>query len=154
MDERAMQGGLAQRLRCWAALLLLACAGAAGAQQVVAVNHADAHAIEGVIRGQLAAFAANDAAKAFSYAAPGIRRTFGTPDNFMHMVRVSYPVVYRPAAVLFLKAEAAGEEILQPVQMTDHDGQLWIALYTMQRQRDGKWLTGGCRLARSEAKVT
>ncbi|HEY4375374.1 MAG TPA: DUF4864 domain-containing protein [Burkholderiales bacterium] len=140
-------------LRGWVALLLLAFMGAAAAQQP-AVNSADARAIESVIRGQLAAFAADDAAKAFSYAAPGIRRTFGTADNFLHMVRVSYPVVYRPAAVLFLKAEAADGEVLQPVQMTDRDGQLWIALYSMQRQRDGKWLTGGCRLLHSEAKVT
>lgn len=137
----------------WLAALLLVCAGAAAAADTP-VKGADARAIEGVIRGQLDAFAADDAAKAFSFAAPGIRRTFGDAATFMHMVRMSYPVVYRPAAVLFLKPEALGAEILQPVQMTDRDGQLWIALYNMQRQPDGKWLTGGCRLVRSEAKVT
>ncbi|HEX4329866.1 MAG TPA: DUF4864 domain-containing protein [Burkholderiales bacterium] len=128
-------------------------AGAVGAQDAP-VSKGDAGAIEKVIRAQLDAFAADDAAKAFSFAAPGIRQSFGTPDNFMQMVRMGYPVVYRPAAVVFLKPSAVGREVFQPVQMTDHEGQLWIALYNMQRQPGGNWLTGGCRLLRSDGKVT
>jgi hypothetical protein len=137
----------------WTGALLLACAGAAGAQEA-AMSRADTSAIETVIRGQLAAFAADDAPKAFSFAAPGIRRSFGTAENFMEMVRTGYPVVYRPAAVVFLKPETDGHEVLQPVQMTDKEGQLWVALYVMQRQTGGKWLTGGCRLVRSKGSVT
>ena len=59
-------------------------------------------AMRAVIEAQLAAFAADDAARAFSYAAPGIREVFGTPDRFLAMVRSGYPVVYRPASVTFL----------------------------------------------------
>ncbi|MDB5804140.1 MAG: hypothetical protein JWN73_1462 [Betaproteobacteria bacterium] len=137
----------------WVGAFMLACAGAAGAQDA-AMSGADTKAIESVIRGQLDAFAADDAAKAFSFAAPGIRRSFGTAENFMNMVRNGYPVVYRPAAVVFLKPETDGKEVLQPVQMTDKEGQLWVALYIMQRQAGGKWLTGGCRLVRSKGSVT
>ena len=141
------------RLLYWTGVALILCAGAARAQEAP-VSKGDAGAIEKVIRAQLEAFAADDAVKAFSYAAPGIRQSFGTPDNFMQMVRIGYPVVYRPAAVAFLKPSVVGSEVYQPVQMTDREGQLWIALYNMQRQPGGNWLTGGCRLMRSEGKVT
>ena len=119
-----------------------------------AVSGTDAVAIQGVIRAQLDAFAADDAPRAFSYATPGIQGMFGTPDNFIAMVRKGYPVVYRPSSVVFLKPEADGGQVLQAVQMTDADGQLWIALYTMQRQPGGGWLTNGCRLGRSQGRVT
>jgi len=142
------------RLR-WFLLFLFgaALAGPAGAQEAQ-VGGADARAIEQVIRAQLDAFASDDAGKAFSYAAPGIRRAFGTPENFIAMVRHSYPVVYRPAAVNFLKPEIVDRQVLQPVRMTDNDGTLWIAIYTMQRQPGGVWLTNGCRLGRTQGQVT
>jgi hypothetical protein len=134
-------------------LFVAGLAGPAGAQEPQ-VGGADARAIEQVIRAQLDAFASDDAGKAFSYAAPGIRRAFRTPENFIAMVRHSYPVVYRPAAVTFLKPETAGREVLQPVRLTDNDGTLWLAIYTMQRQPGGAWLTNGCHLGRTEGQVT
>jgi hypothetical protein len=144
----------------WSCLLLLTgllLANQAPAQNAApetAVSREESAAIQQVIRAQLDAFAADDAAKAYSYASPGIRGMFRAPEIFIGMVRQGYPVVYRPASVVFLKAEKDGEEILQPVQMTDAEGQLWIALYTMQRQSGGNWLTNGCRLGRSQGRVT
>jgi hypothetical protein len=137
-------------------LLLLASAGFAGVApaQEPQVPEADAKAIEAVIRAQLAAFARDDAGKAFSYASPGIRQMFGKPETFLAMVRTGYPVVYRPAAVAFLKPSGGGADAIQPVRMTDAEGTLWIAIYLMQRQADGSWLTNGCRLQRSEGQVT
>jgi hypothetical protein len=70
------------------------------------------------------------------------------------MVRTSYPVVYRPATVVFLKPAGEGTDVVQPVRMADAEGTQWIALYLMQRQGDGTWLTNGCRLARSEGQIT
>jgi hypothetical protein len=119
-----------------------------------AVGSTEAQAVQQVIRAQLAAFAADDADKAYSYASPAIRGVFPTAEIFMHMVRNGYPVVYRPASVAFLKPEKDGDEILQPVQMTDAEGRVWIALYTMQRQGNGTWLTNGCRVARGRSQVT
>jgi hypothetical protein len=143
----------------WLALWLALCSGAALAQapagpSVPAVSGAEAKAVQQVIRAQLDAFAADDAPKAYSYASPSIRGVFPSADIFMHMVRNGYPVVYRPASVAFLKPEKEGDEILQPVQMTDEEGRVWIALYTMQRQASGAWLTNGCRLARGKGQVT
>ena len=64
----------------------------AGAQ----VSDSDRNAIRQVIENQLAAFQRDDGSEAFSYASPGIQRRFGTPDNFMAMVRSGYAAVYRP----------------------------------------------------------
>lgn len=118
------------------------------------ISEADTRALQAVIRAQLDAFAADDAAKAYSYASPGIRGAFRTPEIFMEMVRRGYPVVYRPASVVFLAPEHHGRDVLQPVQMTDKDGVVWLALYLMQRQGSGVWLTNGCQIARSRGQVT
>ena len=118
----------------------------ASAQSAVAPG--DARAVREVIEAQLDAFRRDDAARAFSLAAPGIRESFGSPENFMDMVRRSYAVVYRPKSVAFEAPLYIDGEIVQPVRMTDAEGRGWLAVYPMERQPDGSWRTNGCRLAR------
>jgi len=134
-----------------AALLLLLAPLFAAAQ---AVSAADARAVREVIEAQLDAFRRDDAARAFSYAAPAIRETFGSAENFMAMVRAEYAVVYRPHSVSFDAPEMAGGELVQPVRMVDAEGRAWIALYPMERQSDGAWRINGCQLARLPARET
>lgn len=133
-----------------ALLLALACASLlpAFAQRAhaPAVTEDDMRAAQQIVRAQLAAFAADDADTAFAYATPAIRQMFGTAAQFMRMVRGAYPVVYRPASVVFLKPEAADGELVQPVQMTDPSGTPWLAVYRLQRQQDAQWRIGGCVL--------
>ena len=112
----------------------------------------DAAAVREVIEAQLDAFRRDDAQRAFSFAAPGIREQFGTAENFMQMVRTSYAVVHRPRSVKFEKLEVVDDQVFQPVRMTDADGQAWIAIYGMERQPDGSWRINGCRLARLSEK--
>jgi len=112
------------------------------------IPEADAQAIRSVIEAQLAAFAADDAEKAFSFASEGIRQTFGTAQVFIAMVKLNYSVVYRPASVSFLDPEQVDDNVMQPVEMSDEDGTLWLALYRMQRQPDQSWRIGGCILKR------
>jgi hypothetical protein len=97
-----------------------------------------------VVQGQMDALAKDDARKAFSYAAPGIREKFGSPEAFLSMVRKQYPVVHRPAAVAFLKAQTDGESVIQRVQMTDQAGAQWLATYQLDRQKDGSWKISAC----------
>ena len=68
---------------------------------------ADARKVRAVVQAQLDAFAHDDAARAFSYAAPNIRAMFGSAERFRARVRHAYPVVYRPASVAFLVPGAA-----------------------------------------------
>ena len=64
----------------------------------------DKSTFQTIITGQLEAFRADDGARAYSYAAPMIRRTFPTPDTFMAMVQKGYPPVYRPRSYRFGEA--------------------------------------------------
>ena len=122
--------------------------------QAPGVTPEDARAVRTVIQAQLNAFRRDDAALAFSYAAPGIRATFGSAENFMEMVRAQYPVVYRPASVEFESLLLSEGEVVQAVRFTDARGQAWQALYPMQRQADGTWRIGGCYLQRAAGKQT
>jgi hypothetical protein len=119
----------------------------------VAVSAAEAKQVRAVIEAQLKALAADDAELAFSLAAPRIRAMFGTPDNFIEMVRTGYPVVYRPASVAFLMPERDAQSIVQGVHLTDADGTLWLALYHLERQPDKRWRISGCEVARAEGRV-
>ena len=108
----------------------------------------DRAAVRSVIEGQLAAFAADDAEQAFSYASETIQATFITARNFMDMVRIAYPVVYRPASLIFQVPVMTSEEVWQTVQMRDATGMDWTALYTLKRQTNGIWKINGCVLRR------
>lgn len=119
------------------------------------VVRADARAIRAVVEAQLAAFAADDAERAFSYAAPAIRTMFGNAEKFVAMVRQGYPVVYRPASVAFLVAET-GEagKLLQRVRMTDAQGGSWNVLYELERQADRAWRITACVAVRASGTTT
>ena len=139
-----------KRLVC--AVLLAAAPFLAWAQPYL--SGPEAAAVREVIEAQLDAFKRDDAQRAFSFAAPGIRQMFGTAENFLQMVRSSYGVVYRPQSVKFEKFEVVDDEVFQPVRMTDAQGQAWIALYAMERQPDGSWRINGCQLARLTGRET
>jgi hypothetical protein len=110
-----------------------------GLAQAAPVKPADAKAAQAVIQAQLNAFAADDAKRAFSYAAPSIRTQFGTADNFLLMVRQGYPMVYRPANVSFAKPEMISGRLVQTVQFSDLEGAEWVATYHLERQRNKSW---------------
>lgn len=54
--------------------------------------------------------------------------------------------VDRPASVSFLGLVVMSGDVVQPVQVTEGGGTVWVAYYAMQRQRDGTWRTSACRL--------
>jgi hypothetical protein len=118
------------------------------------VSRADARQVRAVIESQLAAFAADDARRAFSFAAPGIRKMFGSPERFLTMVREGYPVVYRPTSVTFPQPERNGADIVQAVQMKDSEGVLWLAVYELQRQADRSWRISSCIAMPYEGRTT
>jgi hypothetical protein len=118
-----------------------------------AFSEADRAAVQSTIERQLEAFRADDAATAYSFAAPSIKDRFTSEAIFMEMVRQGYPPVYRPRAYSFgeLKEGAAGLE--QVVDITDGEGVQWTALYTLERQADGTWKITGCFLLKKPGEV-
>ena len=113
---------------------------------LAAVNGADMLEIRTVIQRQMDAFRRDDARGAFALVSPGVQQAFRTPERFLDVVRLAYRAVYRPGAIAFRDALVLGEEVVQPVQITDRAGDAWVAYYSMQRQRDGSWKTNGCHL--------
>ena len=118
------------------------------------VSAADARGVKTAVQGQLAAFAADDARKAYSFAAPSIQAMFGSPDRFMAMVRAQYPMVHRAAAVSFFQPQAEGDAVVQRVQVTDAAGRAWVATYLVQRQKDKSWRIGGCVVAPAQPRLS
>jgi hypothetical protein len=114
---------------------------------------ADEKTVRTVVEAQLAAFAKDDAVKAFSYAAPSVREAVGTADAFLTMVRRDYPVVYRPASVAFLKAEGKDDDVVQRVQMLDASGNSFLAIYSLQRQKGNVWRITGCAVVENKGRM-
>ena len=117
-----------------------------------ALTGADRTAIVRIIRDQMAAFRRDDGVAAFSYAAPRIRRQFGSAENFMRMVRTGYQPVYRPRRVEFLDLVNTKGQWVQKVGVVGPGGEEVTALYLMKRQKEGGWKIGGCVLVRPEGK--
>lgn len=114
---------------------------------------ADEKSVRTVIENQLAAFAKDDAVKAFSFAAPNVRQAAGSPAAFMTMVREGYPVVYRPASVAFLKPEGKDDDAVQRVQMLDAAGDSWLAIYSLQRQKNKTWRITACTVVENKGRM-
>jgi hypothetical protein len=135
------------------AMLCLLAPMPAGAKTLAA---SDVSAVRKVVEAQLAAFAADDAERAFSYASRGIRAQFGDATTFMAMVRSGYPMVVRPAAVSFFlpqaESGAAPFTVRQDVQFRDREGRLWMATYTLERQADAGWRISGCTVVADNGK--
>ena len=113
----------------------------------------DIAAAQGVIRSQEQAFSRDDAAAAFSFAAPAIQEIFQLPEIFLGMVRGSYAPVYRHKSFEFGEARIADGGIAQRVHIVDDDGVAWEALYTLERQPDGSLKITGCSLLKAGQAV-
>jgi hypothetical protein len=109
----------------------------------------DVSAAQKIIRSQEQAFSQNDAAAAYSYAAPAIQQMFSDPDTFMSMVQNSYAPVYRHRSFEFGEGRAADGQIAQRVHIIDADGEPWEALYTLEQQPDGSLKITGCSLLKT-----
>lgn len=131
-------------LLAWPVALALALAALAPTLSAQVQDEPEAQAVRAVVQAQLAAFAAGDAERAFSYASPGIRERFGSADSFMAMVVQSYPMVVRPISVAFLRPRSDRGIVVQPVQLRDGAGRPWIAYYGLSREADGGWRINGC----------
>ncbi|WP_441234029.1 DUF4864 domain-containing protein [Bradyrhizobium sp. 930_D9_N1_4] len=106
----------------------------------------DVSAAQRVIRSQEQAFARDDAAAAYSHAAPAIREIFPAPDIFMSMVQNGYAPVYRHKSFEFGESKSEGNSVSQHVRIVDADGNAWEALYTLELQPDGSYKITGCSL--------
>lgn len=113
----------------------------------------DVAAAQSVIRAQEQALGRDDAATAYSFAAPAIRQLFPEAGIFMSMVERSYAPVYRHKSFEFGEARAADGQIAQRVHIIDANGEAWEALYTLETQPDGSLKITGCSLLKAGQAV-
>ena len=113
----------------------------------------DVATAQSVIRSQEQALGHDDAAAAYSYAAPAIRQLFPQADIFMSMVQNSYAPIYRHKSFEFGEARAADGKIAQRVHIIDANGEAWEALYTLETQPDGSLKITGCSLLKAGQAV-
>lgn len=113
----------------------------------------DVATVQGVIRAQEQAFGHDDAAAAYSYAAPAVKQIFPAPDIFMSMVQNGYAPVYRHKSFEFGDSKTEGSSIAQRVHIIDANGEAWEALYTLEQQPDGSLKITGCSLLRAGQAV-
>jgi len=109
----------------------------------------DVAAAQTVIKSQEEAFGRDDAAEAYTFASPGIRSWYPTPETFMSMVRKGYAPVYRHRSFEFGEAKVSDGKIVQQVHIVDADGVAWEALYTLERQDDGSLKISACLLTKA-----
>ncbi len=98
----------------------------------------DVATAQSVIRAQEQAFGHDDAAAAYSYAAPAVKQIFPTPDIFMSMVQNGYAPVYRHKSFEFGDSKSEGNSIAQRVHII---------------QSDGSYKITGCSLLKAEQAV-
>ena len=104
---------------------------------------------QAVIRSQEEAFSRDDAAAAYTFAAPGIQSMYQTPDTFMFMVRSGYAPVYQHRGFEFGEAKTYEGKIYQQVHIIDANGDAWEALYTLEPQADGTFKISACVLKKA-----
>jgi hypothetical protein len=113
----------------------------------------DVSAAQSVIRAQEQAFSRDDAAAAYSHAAPEIKQLFPQAEIFLQMVQQAYPPVHRHKSFEFGEARAAGGRIAQRVHIVDDKGEAWEAMYTLEQQSDGSLKITGCSLLKAGQAV-
>ena len=103
--------------------------------------------IRQVIGDQLEALKAEDGHKAMSFASPGIREQFGTPENFLAMVHHAYEALISARYTEFLDGAVVDGIVVQPLRLIAPDNSVLVALYTMEKEKNGRWKIAGCVLA-------
>ncbi len=116
---------------------------------------AEVKAAQGTIEAQLKAFQAGDGERAYSYAAPNIKRIFPTVEIFMGMVESGYQPVRNPRNFSFGKVQEMGpNSIVQQVMILGPDGKDYEAVYTLELQPDGTYRITGVSLKASNSLST
>ena len=113
----------------------------------------DVSAAQSVIRAQEQAFSRDDAAAAYSHAAPEIKQLFPQAEIFLQMVQQAYPPVHRHKSFEFGEARSDGGRVAQRVHIVDDNGEAWEAMYTLEQQPDGSLKITGCSLLKAGQAV-
>lgn len=109
--------------------------------------------IRGVIQSQLNAFQQDDDAAAYAFAAPSVKERFPSVEVFSKMVRERYMPIYNPREVKFLTPSIVQGRIMQGIQFLSDENQLYLAVFTVEKQKDKTWKIKACELVPVESRM-
>ena len=109
----------------------------------------DVATAQGIIRSQVEAFGRDDAATAYSYAAPAIQNMFPQADIFLAHGPAQLCAGLSPQEFRIRRGRAMDGKIAQQVHIVDADGVPWEALYTLELEPDGNVRISGCVLLKT-----
>ena len=138
--------------RCAVCLVLVTMSALAQGQDR-SLSAQDKTKIQRVIASQIKAFERDDGVAAFTYAAPAVRRHFGSPQAFMEMVRTDYEMIFHNRSTVFLEAAVIEDSVIQPLRIITIDGDVMVALFTMELQADRQWRVSGCELTQATVQA-
>ena len=101
-----------------------------------------------VIEGQLAAFRANDYAKAFTFASTDIQGMFA-PEDFEKMVKTAYPVIAHSVSTEYGIMFDTGEQAVVNVRIKDGDKKDVEYQYLLKKEA-GDWKINGVSEVKAE----
>lgn len=125
-----------------AAVMIMTLDGPASAQSA----DSDHAAFRQIISSQIDAFRADDADKAYAFAAPSLQQQFSSPAEFMAMVRKSYVPIYAPTRFSFGDVSNELGKPTQRVTVVGPHGRAWLARYGFVKHRAGQWRIAGVHL--------
>lgn len=109
----------------------------------------DKAAIREVVQLQMDAVAEDDADTAFSLATAATQSRLGDSNTFLQLIKHKYAVIYRHQRAIFAAPEVVAGQTVQVVNLTDADNSVWVAMYEMKREPDGRWKIASCNLIRT-----
>ena len=114
--------------------------------QDVPVGAAETSGTQSVVRDQLHAFKTGNLERAYSHAAPNVKKIFPTLDRFTAMVEKGYGAIWQSDSFVFGRNTIINGEIYQEIIITDPKGGQWQAVYTLKQQEDGSWKITGVQM--------
>ena len=117
------------------------------------LSAAEWRSIRELISLQLEALRAGDGARAFLFATPGIQARFRDGETFLAMVRDGYSALLLARYTEFLEGVIVEETVVQPLRLIAPDNTVLVALYTLEKQPDGRWRISGCEIRPSTVQA-
>jgi hypothetical protein len=114
---------------------------------------AEWNAIRRVIAEQRTALIEGNADRAFGYATDRTKQQFGDAETFLSMVRTGYAALLTARYVEFLEGAVIEGVVVQPLRLIGADNTVLVALYTLEKQKNGRWRIAGCRIAPSTVQA-
>lgn len=117
------------------------------------IAKSDADEVQRVISDQLSAFIEKDGPRAYSHAAPSIRKMYPTSDYFMAMVERGYGPIYRSTTHDFGRNRVENGNIYQELILTGERGITWESVYSLSKQDNGSWKIISVQMRRSKGSI-